>query len=436
MEGGWWWLSQLSRFGVARSCTHSLELLKRLRKGTGLCFSVYHACRVSMYAPTTSPYGPPASLPPLPGAPPPMVSQPVYDYAPMVSQPVYDYAPMETAAVGSAKKLKAVAGVLGLLSILLLAATITLGILYGTKGGETTVTVAPTTGPPSGTNPCSGADPGFSSIDCFDSSGNVQALEQAGANVTSGYQGSFNASGRTPITTPLYAAGLCPVNVHWHLGTEHYSAGQYDETGSGPSTTVSSEQMGYQCTSYDSTDSKFTTAYNWQNCVNMQVGQTYEVHWPSSAAGACGTLNQYQTPFADGVFCNWATVGNTTYEQIGVQAQVFIVVNDESYYYPNLIRGMIVDATSGHGSDMALYTGSTTGSSKSNTVCSQYAPITWQVDRKCWPISASSFDKMCADMKAERDDMSSDLYPHGSRVVVADALAANNQVSADFTTYP
>ena len=214
------------------------------------------------------------------------------------------------------------------------------------------------------------------------------------------------------------------------------TTGQYDETGSGPSTTVSSEQMGYQCMSYDSTDAKFTTAYNWQNCVNMQVGPTYEVQWPCSAAEACGTLNQYQTPFADGVLCNWATVGNTTYEQIGVQAQVFIVVNDESYYYSNLIRGMLVDATSGHGSDMALYTGSTTSSSKSNTVCSQYAPITWQVDRKCWPISASSFDKMCADMKAERDDMSSDLYPHGSRVLVADALAANNQVSADFTTYP
>ena len=83
---------------------------------------------------------------------------------------------------------------------------------------------------------------------------------------------------------------------------------------------------------------------------------------------------------------------------------------------------MIVDATSRHGSDMALYTGSTTGSSKSNTVCSLYAPITWQVDRKCRPISASSFDKMCADMKADRDDMSSVLYTHGSRVLVADAL--------------
>jgi len=41
-------------------------------------------------------------------------------------------------------------------------------------------------------------------------------------------------------------------------------------------------------------------------------------------------------------------------------------------------------------------------------------------------ISASSFDKMCADMKAQRDDMSEDLHPHGSREVVAASLTANN----------
>ena len=29
------------------------------------------------------------------------------------------------------------------------------------------------------------------------------------------------------------------------------------------------------------------------------------------------------------------------------------------------------------------------------------SPITWQVDRKCHLISASSFDKLCADMKIE-----------------------------------
>merc|ERR1711998_115757 len=32
---------------------------------------------------------------------------------------------------------------------------------------------------------------------------------------------------------------------------------------------------------------------------------TYEVHWPHSAIGACNTPYQYQSPFYDGVFCNW-----------------------------------------------------------------------------------------------------------------------------------
>merc|ERR1711918_268302 len=114
-----------------------------------------------------------------------------------------------------------------------------------------------------------------------------------------------------------------------------------------------------------------------------------------------------------------------TFEKIGVQSQTFTIVNDEHYYYPDLIRGMIVDGEMG--SDIAKYTGSTTGTSRDNEVCSRYTPITWQVDRKCHMISASTFDKMCADMKAQRDDMSSDLHAHGSRELVADHLAANNR---------
>ena len=53
--------------------------------------------------------------------------------------------------------------------------------------------------------------------------------------------------------------------------------------------------------------------------------------------------------------------------------------------------------------------------------------ITWQVDRKCHMVSASSFDKMCADMLAMADDMSGDVHPHGARELVADQYAANNQ---------
>jgi hypothetical protein len=155
----------------------------------------------------------------------------------------------------------------------------------------------------------------------------------------------------------------------------------------------------------------------------MEVGQTYEVHWPHPAAGACGTLNQFQTPFYDGVFCKDDILTDTA-AQIGVQAQVFTIVNDETYYYPDLMRGMIVDGSLG--ADIAKYTGSTTGTSRDNEICSQFAPITWQVDRVCHLISASTFDKMCADMKAQRDDMSDDLHPHGSRELVADNLAADN----------
>jgi hypothetical protein len=113
-----------------------------------------------------------------------------------------------------------------------------------------------------------------------------------------------------------------------------------------------------------------------------------------------------------------------THDSVGVQGQVFTIINDESYYYPDLFRGAIVDGD--FWKYVTKYTGSTTGTSRSNVICSSYTPITWQVDRKCHLISASSFDKMCADMKAQRDDMTGDLYPHGARELVTDALAANN----------
>jgi len=289
-----------------------------------------------------------------------------------------------------------------------------------------------------GENPCAGNKPVdafkagdgyFNNVDCTLADGVLNSLEQSGIEVTKGYKGDFNTTGREPITIPYWQAGLCPVNVHWHLGTEHKSKGEYDEYGMGPAhrRLAKDARKGFQCRKYDSTDPKFTTEYEWQHCVGMHVGETYEVHWPHSAAGACGTPHQYQTPFYDGVFCNGGIISLNplnTYSKIGVQAQVFTIVNDESYFYPDLIRGMIVERD--YGADIAKYTGSTTGTSRDNEICSRYTPITWQVDRKCHLISASTFDKMCADMKAQRDDMSDDLYAHGARELVSDQFAADN----------
>jgi len=293
--------------------------------------------------------------------------------------------------------------------------------------------------------------------ECF-KEGTVDVGPQAGATVTAGYQGTMDVINSNlgkvedltdqnpvkPIMTRYSEAGLCPVNVHWHLGTEHLSGGEYDCKDTCGPTPIDQRrlasgktQQGYQCKLYDANDEKFTKKYDWKHCKKMEVGQTYEVHWPHSKLGACGTPNQYQYPFPDGVFCNIQEVDVATLDtkdlasHIGVQAQVFTVVNDESYYYPNLINGMIVGGE--HGTDMAVYTGSTTGASVDNDKhCSLYNPITWQVDRKCHMISASTFDKMCADMMGQRDDMTKDIEPHGARELVLKALAANNQ--ADLPT--
>ena len=322
----------------------------------------------------------------------------------------------------------------------------------------------------------------FRNTNCSLASGVIDVLEQAGANVTAGYVGGFDAGGRTPITTPYWQAGLCPVNVHWHAGAEHYSAGQFDEAGVSPTTTAQLThpshtdggrrmsagpiRHGFKCHHYDAAQTQYTQEYDWKYCTQTHVGETYEIHWPHSAAGACGTPNQYQSPFYDGVFCRGGIISLSplnTYTTIGVQAQVrkralpptalpladalfwpmvacadvfiatpphqqvFTIVNNESYYYPDLLRGMIVDGA--YGADIAKYTGSTTGTSRDNTMCSRYTPITWQVDRKCHLISARSFDKLCQDMQGMRDDMTSDLHAHGSRALVANQYVANNQQS-------
>jgi len=113
-----------------------------------------------------------------------------------------------------------------------------------------------------------------------------------------------------------------------------------------------------------------------------------------------------------------------TSSQIGVQARVFTIVNDESYYYPELVRGMIIDNDKGFGQDTAKYSNPTAGTTRDNEMRSQYTPISWHVDRQCHIVSASTstFDKMCAAMKAQRDDKSED------RELVSDILASNKRI--------
>ena len=117
--------------------------------------------------------------------------------------------------------------------------------------------------------------------------------------------------------------------------------------------------------------------------------------------------------------------------RVGVQGQVFTVVNSDApeHQYDDLMAGAWMDATNGKWDDVAIYVGSTTGTSRSDETCSMYAPITWQMDRKCHIISAKSFDNMCKQMLENSavkggDDMHADVHPHGAREVTDNAISS------------
>jgi hypothetical protein len=239
----------------------------------------------------------------------------------------------------------------------------------------------------------------------------VDAIEQAPADVTKGAVGLRDPTG--VLKEDYEDVGMCISNVHWHLGAEHYHEGTYDIDGAdwiaenGKGRRLAGDvRPGWFCQGYDETDPKMTTEYDWKYCTNMHVGYTYEVHWPHSSAAPCGL---YSDGLA-GLFCE-----SHTPEHVGVQGQVFVVVNDDSgdYDMPRLIEGMHIDESS----DIAKYTGSSTGQSHNNEICSPYAGISWHVDRACHMVSAKSFDEMCKVMKTVYG-MKNDLYPHGSRELV------------------
>ena len=56
-------------------------------------------------------------------------------------------------------------------------------------------------------------------------------------------------------------------------------------------------RLGNRCHHYNEVEAMFNTPYEWKHCTNMVIGETYEIHWPHSAAGACGTQWQMQSPF-------------------------------------------------------------------------------------------------------------------------------------------
>merc|ERR1712176_130143 len=155
-----------------------------------------------------------------------------------------------------------------------------------------------------GVNTCADKKLKFENVDCVHTPG-----PQAGGNVTKGYQGGLEVD-VVPNLKNYWQSSMCPVNVHWHLGTEHYSMGEYDEMGDGPNGNVGLElasddpaeyhdghsnkthsdgnktdsdgyrrlaamgeevRGGFRCRHYNADDEKFTKPYEWKHCKNMEV---------------------------------------------------------------------------------------------------------------------------------------------------------------------
>lgn len=276
-------------------------------------------------------------------------------------------------------------------------------------------------------------------LPCTDANTRVQAA----ADVTVGSTGQMVAD-LPPILVPFsQIEGMCPVNVHWHLGAEHRNTGTYDIPGAEwmrendpnhhPSADV---EPGNFCPGYNPADPKFTTPYAFQHCSeHMRVGYTYEIHWPHSNLGACGTEWQYQSHFMNGVLCKANEVNmpvadavnsvfGTQTTKIGVQAQVFTIVNDSAYDYPtwNAMGGW----NSSLARDVAFYQGSTTGQQNGNVTCrGTGGMVSWQVDRGCNLISAWAFDELCRVMKEQKVDMSGDTHAHNARVTTSAAITTD-----------
>jgi len=259
---------------------------------------------------------------------------------------------------------------------------------------------------------------------------------------------------------------MCTVYVHWHLGAEHRSEGQYDEDAWFPhqglpkkkdrrelaEAGIPYEHIGHMChiakKGFEDNNELFTTEYDWKYCKNMHVGLTYEFHWPHSNLGHCQSKWQFQSHFMDGVLCD-ATVASVDLAsaakaiftdgtvKFGVEGQVFVIVNSEGadgkgdvhhseYAYPtwDVLNGwnkQIVE------DDYAVYKGSTTGAGADNEICrGTGGMVTWHQDRDCHPVEAATIDNLCRQMLiVPADDLSGDIEPHGSRDTV-DPLYADD----------
>jgi hypothetical protein len=190
------------------------------------------------------------------------------------------------------------------------------------------------------------------------------------------------------VAPAIDAMNMC--NIHFHRNAEHKAAAfsTFVEDGSNSGWACQEPAAGRL--------EKEHAEYN--SCEGIAEGDTIEVHWVYTT---CDTLAEGVSPMGAGLnACMTATCSNP---QLRVVAQVFVLQKNGELKF--------AEAPVSYKDPTVIYTGSTTGTSYSNTHCSPFQ-VTWDVKTTCSTLDIDDFSKWCADNKYN------EKHAHGVRELV------------------
>jgi len=191
------------------------------------------------------------------------------------------------------------------------------------------------------------------------------------------------------------AAEMNLCNIHFHRNAEHKAAAYstYVEDG---------DNSGWACQEpAPGRLGKKDVEYN--ECEGIAPGDTIEVHWVYTT---CDNQTEGVSPLGDGLnACMTTTCANP---ELRVVAQVFVLQENGALKFSKSLAA--------NNSPSVDYTGSTTGTTYSNTHCSPLQ-VTWDVKKTCETLDIDDFSKWCGHNEYN------DHHAHGVRpLVTSEAL--------------
>jgi hypothetical protein len=239
-------------------------------------------------------------------------------------------------------------------------------------------------------------------IGCATAPALAQTCEGYGPQSPRDIRAAEGANPQVFANTPaLSDLNLC--NIHFHIGAEHRGPGF-------TAAVAAADKGGFQCDRAASlTESELADPTDGEGvCGGVRPGDTIEAHWVYSSCQV--------EPGQGLAACSSEACANP---QLRVEAQVFVVVNDENALdfasfdhapatgeTPHQAKALPTDT-----GEPVLYAGSTTGPDFSESECSPMQ-VSWSVRPMCAKVSLSSLRRWC------ESNVFSETEAHGVRELV------------------